>query len=899
MNVLLFDGTGLAYRSYYAFVRNPLRNSSGEETSLTFAFVNTLLKLLERHAPERAAAVFDAPGRNFRHELDAHYKEGRPPMPEGMVRQLPRLHETLAALALPVLQVQGFEADDVLGTLARHFESRGDRVFLVSADKDLQQLLSDRVHMLRFRRTPGELEEIGPEELRAELGLGAEQVVDYLALAGDSVDNVPGIPGIGPKTAAALIQAHGTLEGVFANVERTGSPALRRRLQAGRDNALRARELLRLAPVPLALDTESLRFSGPDWPRLRRILRQLEFFQLLRQLPPETSTTAVSAEPVADADALEALRRELRDREAVAVHGVTAADAAGREALAALAVACGPGPVRVVRIAAPAVQLGLGALGLAPARRDLELEAVRAALADVLADERVRKVGHDLKALVWWLDPRQVRLAGPLFDTLVAAHLLNPGRRQHGLEELAAEFLDLHLPASAEAETRARGARAVPPTARLQQAAEACAAVWRLGEKLSALLEADKLTSLFAEVEMPLLGVLLDMECAGVKVNVELLADLSRQMETKADALAERIYTLAGRRFNLLSTRQLGEVLFAQLHLPHGRRTRTGWSTDVDVLERLAAEHELPRLVLEFRQLAKLRSTYTEALPKLQNPRSGRIHTRFNQAVAATGRLSSSDPNLQNIPTRTELGRRIRAAFVPEDESSRLLSADYSQIELRILAHLSQDRGLLQAFRAGGDVHTATAARIAGCAPADVTPAQRSAAKTVNFGVIYGMGPRGLAQQLGIAVEEARRFIEEYFATYPGVRVYTEEAVARARAQGFATTLLGRRLVLPDLQSSHPGQRAFAERVAVNAPIQGSAADIIKTAMVRVHHRMRASGLAARMILQVHDELLFEVPADEVEPLGALVRHEMEDAVRLAVPVVVEIGVGRNWAEAH
>jgi DNA polymerase I len=398
---------------------------------------------------------------------------------------------------------------------------------------------------------------------------------------------------------------------------------------------------------------------------------------------------------------------------------------------------------------------------------------------------------------------------------------------------------------------------------------------------------------------MPLLGVLLDMERAGVKVDVKQLQALSLEFETKADALAERIYVLAGRRFNLQSTRQLGEILFQELKLPHGRRTQTGWSTDVDVLERLAEEHELPRRVLEYRQLAKLRSTYTEALPKLLSARTGRIHTRFNQAVAATGRLSSSDPNLQNIPTRTELGRRIRAAFVPESEDARLVSADYSQIELRILAHLSQDRGLVQAFRDGGDVHTTTAARIAGCAPTDVTPEQRSAAKTVNFGVIYGMGPRGLAQQLGIAVDAARSFIDEYFATYPGVRAYGEEAVARARAQGFATTLLGRRLALPDLQSGHPGQRAFAERVAVNAPIQGSAADLIKTAMVRLRRRLGEARLGARMILQVHDELLFECPVDAVEALGPLVRAEMENAVRLTVPVVVEIGVGRSWAEAH
>jgi DNA polymerase-1 len=896
MNVLLFDGTGLAYRSYYAFVRNPLRNSRGEETSLTFAFVNTLLKLVQRHAPERAAVVFDAPGRNFRHGLDAHYKEGRPPMPESMAQQLPRLHEMLAALALPVLQVPGFEADDVLGTLARHFEARGDRVYLVTADKDLQQLLSDRVHLLRFRRTPGEMEEIGPAELRAELGLAPDQVVDYLALVGDSVDNVPGIPGIGPKTARGLIGAHGSLERLFANLEQVDSPALRRKLEAGHETALRARELVALASVPLDLGSDALDWKGPDWPRVRGLVRELEFFQLLRQLPAERATAAAAAvvEPVADAEELEKLGRRFRDANAVALHAVVAPDATGREGLVALAIAGGPERIEVVRVAPQAAQLGLGELGLVPAASGgLDLERVRGVLVDLLAAPRLCKIGHDLKQLVWWLDPWRVRLEGPLFDTLIASYVLNPGRRSHPLDALAAEFLDVKWGAPPAEAHRISAAE------RAHQAGEECAAVWRLSERFRPLLEAERLQLLFDEVEMPLLNVLLDMERAGVQVDVKQLRALSHEFETKADALAERIYVLAGRKFNLQSTRQLGEILFQEQKLPHGRRTQTGWSTDVDVLERLAAENELPRLVLEYRQLAKLRSTYTEALPKLLSARTGRIHTRFNQAVAATGRLSSSDPNLQNIPTRTELGRRIRAAFVPEREDARLVSADYSQIELRILAHLSQDRGLVQAFRDGGDVHTLTAARIAGCAPADVTPEQRSAAKTVNFGVIYGMGPRGLAQQLGIAVDAARSFIDEYFATYPGVRVYGEEAVARARAQGFATTLLGRRLALPDLQSSHPGQRAFAERVAVNAPIQGSAADLIKTAMVRVRRRLGECELGARMILQVHDELLFECPVDEVETLGPLVRAEMENAVRLTVPIVVEIGVGRNWAEAH
>ena len=892
MKALLLDGTGLAYRSYYAFVRHPLRTSRGEETSLTFAFVNTLLKLLERKTPERACIVFDAPGPTFRHLLDTEYKAGRPAMPDPMRAQLPRLHEMLDAFRLPRLQIPGVEADDVLGTLARRFETEGAQVVLVTGDKDFQQLLSDSIHLLRWRRTPGDLEEFGPAELHAALGLQPEQVVDYLALCGDTVDNVPGVPGVGEKTARQLIAAHGSLDALFAHLEQVPSAALRRKLEAGRQSAVQSRELLRLVTdVPLELDPARLVWEEPDWPRLRALLRELEFFQLLRQLPAAPRGSAAPAElhAVDDATGLAAMAQALAAAPSLAL--VTEVEA-GSGRLRALGLAPAPDTAFVLRLADSSGQLPLGGLGLLPGpEAGWSWEALRPLLAPVLARTDLRKVGHDLKSVAVQLEPAALSLAPPWFDTMVAAYVLEPSRATPALETLAAQHLDSSLESPAGA----------PPARleRLQRLGRRALTVQRLVEPLSERLTAEHLLPLFESVEMPLAEVLLDMERCGVKVDEKRLRELSRELEAKSEALAEAIYSAAGRRFNLHSPRQLGEVLFDDLKLAHGRRTRTGWSTDGDVLERLAEEHELPRQVLEFRQLTKLHSTYTDALPRLVHPRTGRIHTRFNQTVASTGRLSSSDPNLQNIPTRSEWGRRIRAAFVPEAPDGRLLSADYSQVELRIMAHLSQDRALLQAFRSGGDVHTLTAARIAGCAPEAVTPAQRAAAKTVNFGVLYGMGARGLSQQLGIEVEEARRFIDEYFASYPGVRAYTQEMVQRARAQGHVTTLLGRKLSLPDLQSAHPGQRAFAERVAVNAPIQGSAADLIKTAMVRLHRRLQAVGGGARMILQVHDELLFEVPEAEVESVAALARHEMENALPLSVPLVVEIGSGRNWAEAH
>ena len=905
MNALLLDGTQLAYRSYYAFVRNPLHNSSGEETSLTFAFVNTLLRLLQRYEPSHAAVVFDAPGKKFRHQMDEHYKEGRPPMPDGMAKQLPRLNETLDAFRLSILQIDGYEADDILGTLARRLEAANHDVFLVTSDKDFQQLLSQRVRMLRVKRTGGDIDPFGPEELRSELGITPAQVVDYMSLCGDSVDNIPGVPGIGAKTAGALILEHGSLDAVFENLERISSAALRRKLEAGRDSAMRSRELVRLVTdVPLDIEIEALRRPQPDWKRLRALLRELEFFQLLRSLPAESVPEhSATCEVIEDTEGLQALAAALRGREHFALHVETATDATGREQPYAVAFAWDDAHAALLRLASPGPQLSLGDLGLEtrPAG-ELPLADVRATLGEALSAAQACKIIHDVKQTASALSAAGLMLAPSWFDTMLASYVLNPSRRGHGLEILSGEFLDRGVgtrDALFESRDRTRDLRSVGSAVLARYMGDRVTTIWSLHARLRGALDAERVAAVYDDIELPLVAVLLDMERTGVRVDVEFLARLSSEFEARSDALAERIFELAGERFNIQSTRQLGEVLFERLGLAHGRRTKTGWSTDSDVLEKLSHEHELPRAVLEFRALTKLRSTYTEALPKLVRASSGRIHTSFNQAVASTGRLSSSDPNLQNIPTRTEVGRRIREAFVPADERARLLSADYSQIELRIMAHLSQDRALIRAFREGGDVHTLTAAHIAHCAPADVRAEQRAAAKTVNFGVIYGMGPRGLAQQLHITLDEARRFIQEYFASYPGVRQYTQEMVERARTQGFVTTLLGRRLMLPDLKSSHPAQRAAAERVAVNAPIQGSAADIIKSAMVRVHVRLAQQGLRARMILQVHDELVFDVPADEVDTLRELVREAMENALPLSVPVVVDVGVGRHWAEAH
>ncbi len=886
MNALLVDGSGLAYRSYFAFVRNPLRSTRGEETSLSYGFLTAVLRWCERYAPEHVAIVFDPPGRTHRHALYAEYKAQRPARPEGLVAQQPRLREVLAALRVAVVEIPGWEADDVLATLARRFEAAGSNVWLATADKDLQQLVSPRVRLVR-PAPMGNDAEMGPAELEERTGLRPEQIVDWLALAGDASDNIPGVAGVGDKTALELLREHGTLAGVYADLDRVTRPAVRRRLEAGRAAAELSRTLVELrsdAPV----DATGLDWPGIDWAVLTPLLEHLEFFQILRQKPavarsggaPLGVATAIAADGPAWRAALEAASG------AGAIAIAAAFDGVPRVApVTAVAVAWGDRTAVAADVASvpPAPRPGELDLRL-PAGRGVPEAALVAALQPLLADPARIKIGFDCKALAFTLARAGAPMPGPYFDTLLAAYVLDPGRRTGSIAALAQEHLGLALDVTAS-DAAAQGAAAT--------------ALWALRDVLTRQLESDGLAALFRDVETPLVEVLLAMELEGVGIDRASLDALAADLEQRAAGLAESIYAACGRRFNLQSTQQLGQVLFNELALPHGRRTRTGWSTDVDVLERLAGSHAVAAQLLEHRQLMKLRSTYAEALPRLMDPATGRIHTRFNQTVASTGRLSSSDPNLQNIPIRTELGRRIRAAFVPRDRNGWMLAADYSQIELRLLAHLSQDPALVAAFQQGQDVHQQTAARVFGCDLAAVTPEQRAAAKTVNFGVIYGMGPRGLADRLGIPLAEAKRFIDEYFAGYPGVRAFTHELVERARANGFTTTLLGRRMRLPGIASSQPAERAGAERVAINAPIQGSAADLIKVAMLRVHRRLQAAGLRSRLVLQVHDELVFDVAAGEQDEVAAIAQSEMEGAVPLRVPVVVDVGCGATWAEAH
>ncbi|MFO7675232.1 MAG: DNA polymerase I [bacterium] len=816
--LLLVDGHSVAYRSYFAFVRDPLRNSRGQNTSAVFGFANTLRKLLDELAPTHCAVAFDAPGPTFRHERFGDYKLQRPPTPAELAEQLPIVKRMVAAWGIRACEVPGVEADDVLGTLARSAAGQGLEVTIASSDKDLLQLVGPGITVL----DPWSGKAYGPAEVREKLGVGPEQVADYLALAGDSSDNVPGVPGIGPKRARVLLERHGGLDCVLA-----GEP----KLAGHRELAELSRELVRIDDrVRLDVTVGDLALGERDVDALRGLFEELEFRKLVQELSPVAAATTV--EP------LDRVRVESAAKVAVA-----------RDAEGGWAVAVGTG-------GAMAVPADAGAW-----------------LAGVLARPGALKVGWGLKELL-----REAELAGPLFDAGVAAWLADPNRGSYDPAAVAEQALG-----------RAAGGAAAAELARTAFDVEAA-----LGPEI----DAAGLRAVLDEIEMPLLPVLARMERRGVRIDIDHFRELEAELGTEIAGLEREIHELAGAGFNVASPRQLGEVLFERLGLARGRRTKTGFSTNSAVLAGLADAHPVVPKVLRFRELSKLKGTYLSPLIECADPASHRIHTTFNQTGAATGRLSSSNPNLQSIPIRSELGHRIRAGFVA-DAGMALVSADYSQVELRVLAHLSGDEALRRAFAAGEDIHVQTAATVFHLEPGEVTPEHRRLAKVVNYGLIYGMGDYGLASRMGMPLEEARAFLDSYMASFAGVADWRERVVAEALERGQVRTIAGRVRPVAAIASRNRNVADAASRAAINAPVQGSAADIIKRAMVRVDERLESERIEPGMLLQVHDELLFEVAERDVERARALVRDEMESAWRLDVPLVAEVGSGRNWDEAH
>ncbi len=910
----LVDLSGYVFRAYHALP--PLSNSRGEPTHAVLGTVNMLQKVVAERRPHMFVVAMDSKGPTFRHAVDARYKATRPPPPPDLSQQMARVEQVVRAWDVACFQREGFEADDLIATVTARASGEGWRVVIVSADKDLMQLVNDaddRIVLWDSMRD----RVYGPREVREKMGVPPSRVRDFLALTGDTSDNVPGVPGVGPKTASDLLEQFGSIDGIYAGLDRVTKPKLRESLRAHEADARVSQRLVTLDPTsPIEWDVPRLLWGGADVTALRQLYAELEFKRQLDQLdvmdaaapaarpdreegspvgeradaPAQSSPTACVYEIVLEADSLERVMAQGRARGQVGIAVAVTSDDAMRAQIVGVSLAIDLGHAYYV----PLSHRYLGA------PKQLDWESVRGVLAPLLADPGVSKVGYDVKRAGIVLARSGAPIAGPTFDVLIGAYLLDP-ETANSFKELARRELGVTLGRFDDPPAKARGPQSPFDELDVERAAEFAGADAELALALRARIEprlaADRLDGLMRDVEAPLEGVLAEMEMRGVLVDVPTLEKIGLEAEQTLRDLEAACKRIAGRDFLVRSRDQLEKILFDELRLTVVKRTpKGGRSTDADVLEVLSEQHELPKRLLEFRELDKLKGTYIDALPKCVNPATGRIHTRFDQAVAATGRLSSSDPNLQNIPIRTEMGRAIRAAYVAPP-GYVILSADYSQIELRVLAHLSQDAELVDAFAVGEDVHVRTAALIFEKAGGEVTPDERRAAKTINFGVIYGMGESALAKQLGIPREQAARFIAAYFARYAGVARFMQRVVDAARRGEAVRTLLGRRRFLPNLQSANRALRFEAERVARNTPIQGTAADILKLAMIDLGRSEAVPG--ARMVLTVHDELVFEVPEAGAEEAAGRIRARMAGAMKLAVPLVVDVGWGKSWADAH
>jgi len=883
----LLDGSSYIYRAYFA-IRH-LSSPKGFPTNALYGFTQMLLKVMKDRAPAHVAVIFDAGKITFRNELFPAYKATRSSMPEDLAQQIEPIKQMVRAFNIPALELPGFEADDIIGTIARKCEAQGMACVVVTGDKDLMQIVSQDVTLLDTMKEKS----FGVAEVYEKFGVGPERVVDVLALWGDASDNIPGVPGIGEVTAKKLLQEFGSLDELLARAGEVKGKTGERLLEFA-DQARLCRTLATIdCAVPIDYSTDDFAVSPPDSRRLSALFREYGFSTLLKDLTSSPTLSCERYQLVLSEQELRVLVAELSLAPAFAVDLETTSLNPIEARIVGFAVSCRPHEAWYI----PVGHRYLGAPDQLSEAQVLEL------LGPLLTDPARPKIGQNLKYDYQVLRLAGVKMEGVWCDTMLAAYLANPARNSQGLDALALEFLDHRMISYQEVAGKGKTElnfsevdldRAGP------YSCEDADATFLLHEILLPKVREQGMERLFFDLEMPLVEILAEMELCGVKLDVHLMRELSTRFGRQLIELESRIHELTGGPFNINSPKQLGEMLFERMGLAVGRKTKgkTGWSTNVEELERLAEDHEVARLLLQYRSVSKLKSTYTDALPKLVDAKSGRIHTSYNQAVTNTGRLSSSDPNLQNIPIRGEEGRGIRCAFIAEP-GSLLLSADYSQIELRVLAHMSGDRVLCEAFAAGEDIHLRTAAEVFGIFPEFVTPEMRRQAKVINFGVIYGQGAFSLAKELGVTPKLAKAFIDNYFERHSGARGFLDGCIREAEVCGFVTTILGRRLCIPEISSKNGNIRAFAQRNAVNYPIQGSAADIIKAAMIKVTKRMRVEGVASRLIMQVHDELVFEVPSSEREVMEELVRGEMEGALPLAVPLKVDLKFGLNWSEAH
>jgi len=865
--LLIIDGNSLLHRAFHALPQS-LSTSSGQPTNAVYGLAQMLLPLLEEKSPDAALVAFDAPGKTFRDELFEKYKADRTPTDETLIAQFDLAHELIDALGMAQTEITGYEADDIIGTVAEKARAAGFEVLIITGDRDALQLVDDQTKVLATIRGLSETRLYDPDKVYDEYGVRPEQIADYKALVGDSSDNIPGVAGVGPKTAARLLAQFSTVEELLEHLDEVDSDKLAARLRESSDQIRLNKKLASVVlDSPLELDINDLAWKGIQPGQLRQLFARLEFSRLMDRLPAQSTADNPQPEQASLDEVIQAVKAD-------GYCNLAAAWIEGK--LRGLALATdevGPG---YVPLAGPEQEDGNGGLfgKTTPGR-------VPPPLAELLQDQEIAKRGCNLKQIATGLDDYGIRLAGCQWDGALADYLIAP-QRDHNADTLAACYLQEALP---------------PPERPTERACQLVTMIPRLRAALDKELKQLQLMPLFERVEMPQIEILRDMERAGIALDCKRLAQLGEQIQADQEKLEKHIYELAGEQFNINSSQQLGEILFEKLGLPEGRRTKTGWSTAADVLEELREHHEIVGLVLEYRQLDKLYSTYIKALLEQVNPQTGRLHTTFVQTATATGRLSSRNPNLQNIPKRTELGRSVRACFIAGSPNTVLLCADYSQIELRILAHLSGDKNLVDAFIAGHDIHRRTAAVLFDLPLEEVSRSQRDAAKTVNYAVIYGMGSQALAAQLDISREEADKFIEDYFAQLPGVKQYMDQIVRQAYEDGYVQTICGRRRPVPELNSNNRRVQAYGERAAANAPIQGSAADIIKIAMADIAPRLAQVSADARLLLQVHDELVFEVPTEDVTEVGKLTKQIMEKAWKLSVPLAVDLKAGRNWRD--
>jgi DNA polymerase I len=886
----LIDGSSYIFRAFFG-VRQQLSTSKGFPTNALYGFINMLQKVVREGKPDYLVVAFDSPEKTFRHKIFPDYKANRDAPPEELSKQFPYFEPLVEAYGLSSIRRPGFEADDIIGTLSKKGSQEGLDVVIVSGDKDMMQLISPNVHMLDTMKNKKFMD----KEVLEKFGVPPEKVIEVMGLMGDSSDNIPGVTGVGPKTAAELIQKFGSIESLYKRIEEVEKKKVKEKLERDKESAFMSRELVSIdTEMDLEFNLDLMKPGKVDSSKLKKMFEKFEFVSFLEGMQGEVKKSIevdrLNYKTILTEKSLNDLIKSLVKNRSFAFDVETTNKRPVWARMVGISFSFKDGNSYYI----PLAHRYLGA----PDQLDLKMVCEK--LKTILEDKSIKKCGHNIKYDLIVLANEGIALDGLSFDTMIASYLLNPSSRGHGLDALSMEYFghkNITYKEMVGSGNKEIGFDEVEIERATEYAAEDSDMTWRLKKKLQPQLK-DSTLKLYKEIELPLLEVLAEIELNGIYINRKHLVELSSKIDKQLLILEKDIYILAGEEFNINSPKQLSVIFFEKLKLPVIKKTKTGYSTDVSVLEMLAAEHKLPEQVLSYRQLAKLKSTYVDALPGEIFKNTGRVHTSFNQTVAATGRLSSSNPNLQNIPIRSEMGREIRKAFTAEGDNM-LLSADYSQIELRILAHLSKDKALKNAFDKGEDIHSRTAADIFGSSLDKVDDESRRMAKAVNFGIIYGLSPFGLSRQLKISRKDAKDFIDQYFALYNKVKGFMDNTISEARECGYTLTMFNRRRYLPDLKSDNRQTRESAERVAINSPIQGSAADLIKVAMIQISRKLKKLKLNSKMILQVHDELVFECPVHEQKEIESLVRKEMEGACQLSVPLIVDIGWGKNWNEAH